>query len=218
MSSGTTEYLTGVSFADVRTGIATGRNGTILRTNDAGATWTTQQSGTQESLFGVSFGDSHNGTIVGVNGTILHSSDGGQTWSSQSSGTLESMYGVYFADAEKGTAVGDGGLILNTTSGGTVWVEDRPSPSIPEELVLRQNYPNPFNPSTTIEYEVPSQSNVSLKVYDVLGRLVQVLIEEQKSAGTYIATFDGSKLSSGIYIYRLRVGELCQAKKLVLIK
>ncbi len=75
--------------------------------------------------------------------------------------------------------------------------------SIPREYELYQNYPNPFNPSTTIRYQVPSASNVTLKVFDLLGRELALLVNERKNPGTYEVQFDGSKLSSGVYFYRM---------------
>jgi N-acetylmuramoyl-L-alanine amidase len=87
---------------------------------------------------------------------------------------------------------------------------------------LYQNYPNPFNPSTTIKYQVPKQSFVTLKVYDILGREVCVLIHEEKSAGVYSIEFSnshiGKNLTSGIYFYTLKAGNFMSTKKLVLLK
>ncbi len=83
---------------------------------------------------------------------------------------------------------------------------------------LSQNYPNPFNPSTIINYEIPTSSLVTLKVYDLLGREVTTLVNEIKPAGKYNITFDASKYSSGVYFYRIEAGEFSQIKKMVLLK
>jgi hypothetical protein len=88
----------------------------------------------------------------------------------------------------------------------------------PLEFLLEQNYPNPFNPSTNIKYSVPADGNVSLKVYDILGKEVSTLVDEFKQAGTFDVTFDGSSLSSGVYYYRLTSGEMTTTKKLMLTK
>jgi hypothetical protein len=88
----------------------------------------------------------------------------------------------------------------------------------PSSFMLYQNYPNPFNPSTRIQYSVASSRIVLLKVYDVLGRDVATLVNERKSPGTYEVNFDGSKLPSGIYFYRLQAGNFVETKKLVLLK
>ena len=90
--------------------------------------------------------------------------------------------------------------------------------SIPQAFVLSQNYPNPFNPSTIISYALPSASHITLKVYDVLGREVETLVDEQKGIGLHSALFDGSLLAGGEYFYRLQAGSFIQTKKLVLLK
>src|SRR6266851_4011468 len=103
---------------DPSTVVAVGDVGTILRTEDGGATWTLQSSGTSNPLLGVSFVDPNTGTAVGNNGTILRTIDGGATWMPQSGGTSNTLWGVSFVDANTGTAVGDSGTILRTTDGG----------------------------------------------------------------------------------------------------
>jgi len=82
---------------------------------------------------------------------------------------------------------------------------------------LHQNFPNPLNPSTTINFELPVQSFVSLNVYDVLGKEVATLVEKDMLAGIYYFNFDASELSSGVYYYRLNTGNYAEAKKMVLI-
>lgn len=88
----------------------------------------------------------------------------------------------------------------------------------PDEFSLSQNYPNPFNPTTQITYELPVQSDVTLSVYDITGQQVALLVSERVEAGSHTVTFDGSDLSSGIYIYRLRAGSTVLTRKLTLIK
>ena len=98
--------------------------------------------------------------------------------------------------------------------------------AIPASFALRQNYPNPFNPTTTIGYEIPASGYVNLRVFDVLGREVAVLVDGERQAGTYSVPFDGGHLASGIYYYRLTVTDptlhsakqFVDIKKLILIK
>jgi hypothetical protein len=92
------------------------------------------------------------------------------------------------------------------------------SNNTPKVFSLSQNYPNPFNPITKINYSIPNSINVSLKVYDILGRLVKTLVNEYKDAGSYFVTFDGSSLASGVYFYRIEAGNFVQSKKMVLVK
>ena len=89
---------------------------------------------------------------------------------------------------------------------------------IPQEYFLSQNYPNPFNPSTKINYRIPVQGHVMLKIYDVLGNEVSVLVNEDKPAGNYEVTFDLTDLPSGIYFYELTAGNFIQTKKMILIR
>ena len=84
--------------------------------------------------------------------------------------------------------------------------------------VLGQNYPNPFNPATTISFSFPTQSFVSLKVFDALGREVSILLSEQLSAGTYLRQWDATGLASGVYFYRLQAGSFIETKKLILLR
>jgi Secretion system C-terminal sorting domain/Domain of unknown function (DUF362) len=90
--------------------------------------------------------------------------------------------------------------------------------STPEEYLLGQNYPNPFNPSTTIKYELPRSSMVTLSVFDMLGREVSVLVNERRGAGVYEARFESSYLASGVYFYRLQAGEFVQSRKMLILR
>ncbi len=88
----------------------------------------------------------------------------------------------------------------------------------PLSYTLGQNYPNPFNPTTVIQYQLPASGQVSLKVYDELGREVAALVDTRENAGTYSVKFDGGNLASGVYFYRLSAGTYSETKKLLLIK
>ncbi len=92
------------------------------------------------------------------------------------------------------------------------------SNNIPKQYFLEQNFPNPFNPTTTIIYELPITSHVSLTVYDVLGRDVAILVNEEQSSGKHSITFNASSLSSGVYFYRLISGNGIEMKKMQLIR
>jgi Secretion system C-terminal sorting domain len=89
---------------------------------------------------------------------------------------------------------------------------------LPNDFSLTQNYPNPFNPTTNIEYSIPVQSYVELKVYDVLGNEVATLVNEEQSAGTYRVDFSGTGLSSGTYIAKLQTGNYIKTIKMALMK
>lgn len=128
---------------------------------------------------------------------------------------------VYLADLTTGVAPFDGVLSDNPLMYTTF---DIVTTSVGEEgeLVsnyeLSQNYPNPFNPSTTISYTLAERSNVTLKVYDVLGKEVANLVNNSQDAGTYQVNFDASNLSTGLYIYTLNAGNFTSSKKMMLVK
>jgi hypothetical protein len=92
------------------------------------------------------------------------------------------------------------------------------SENTPTEYALSNNYPNPFNPTTIIEYQLPKNGFVSLKVYDILGRVVRTLVNENKTVGKYSVNFDASKLASGIYFYQLKSNGFSSIKKMILTK
>jgi endo-1,4-beta-xylanase len=89
---------------------------------------------------------------------------------------------------------------------------------IPKRFALEQNYPNPFNPSTSIRYTIPSTSRVTLRIFDVLGREVQTLVNTTQVPADYTVTFSAQKLASGVYFYRLDAGGFTETKKLMLLK
>jgi photosystem II stability/assembly factor-like uncharacterized protein len=89
---------------------------------------------------------------------------------------------------------------------------------VPSGYSLSQNYPNPFNPSTTFSYSVPQPSKVVIKVYDILGNEIAILMDEEKSIGTYELTWNAANLSSGVYFYQLRAGDYVNTKKMILLK
>lgn len=118
--------------------------------------------------------------------------------------------------------VPDGGeIVISRSASSSVQHQGNLLPAMP---TLNQNYPNPFNPSTVISYQLPVASQVTLKIYDELGREVAMLVNEAKQPGVYHATFSiyslkvDSPFSSGLYIYRLQAGDFCQSKKMMLMK
>lgn len=132
-------------------------------------------------------------------------------------------------------ANGDVTIAVNSLSGGSavvtqLWIKEvgvgfssQPIPTLPTTYMLEQNYPNPFNPSTTIRYAIPADGHVTLKVYNIAGQEVATLVDEWKTAGTYDVAFDTQRaargsMASGVYIYRVRVGNYSEARKMVLLR
>lgn len=100
----------------------------------------------------------------------------------------------------------------------TVAVEENNSETLPTEFSLSQNYPNPFNPSTVISFQLPVNSHVTLKVFDVNGREVATLVEGELSAGNHIVQFAPSDLADGVYFYKLTAGKFSQTRKAILLR
>jgi hypothetical protein len=88
----------------------------------------------------------------------------------------------------------------------------------PEDYVLLNNYPNPFNPSTTIEFALPDQMNVTIGIYDLNGKLMKVLVDAPRAGGHHTLTFNAQDMPSGMYVCRLKAGDVIRNKKLLLIK
>jgi hypothetical protein len=107
---------------------------------------------------------------------------------------------------------------IDDVSVGVVTSVDPTTPGVPETYRLLQNYPNPFNPMTIIKYQLPEESYVSLKVYDIVGRVVATLADETKRAGYHEVSLNASSLASGVYVYRITAGSYAATKKLVLLK
>ena len=90
--------------------------------------------------------------------------------------------------------------------------------NVPDKFSLSQNYPNPFNPTTKINFNIPAQNFVTLKVYDISGREIETLISRELNVGSYIVDFNGDNLSSGVYFYRLQAGDFIEVKRMILLK
>ncbi|MCB0276071.1 MAG: T9SS type A sorting domain-containing protein, partial [Calditrichaeota bacterium] len=99
-----------------------------------------------------------------------------------------------------------------------VGIEEVPDAPVPQTYTLDQNYPNPFNPSTTIRFRLPEAQDIKLVVYDVTGRVVSEVVNNRMAAGEYKITFDGQKLASGVYFYRLSAGNFVATRKFILLK
>jgi photosystem II stability/assembly factor-like uncharacterized protein len=185
-----------------------------IKTTDAGITW----SNDSLSVFGLSFAIDFRTYDEGWSASgykFLLTTDHGEIWNEFETPDDAVIYDLQFTDARNGYAVGDSGVILKLDPT-LVSVEKNPEP--PNEFILFQNYPNPFNPLTSISYVVGIKQFVSLKIYDVLGNEILLLIDGEQSAGNYSVDFNAGGLPSGIYFYQLRAGEFVQTKKMVYLK
>jgi photosystem II stability/assembly factor-like uncharacterized protein len=168
----------------------------------------------------------NNGVILAgtTSGGLFKSSDNGKNWNDFSLGLFSDPDYPYPSSISSLTLKQDGKVYAGTLRSG-LYVSSNPlitiinSPKISNRnFILFQNYPNPFNPTTTINYSVPKASFVRIKVYDLLGREVETLVNGEKPAGNYSVQFNGSNLASGIYFYRMQAGDFVQTKKTILLK
>ena len=101
---------------------------------------------------------------------------------------------------------------------GTSSIEPNQEYRLPKKYFLHQNYPNPFNPITTISFEIPEKTRVSLKIYNVIGKEIATLIDKEMFPGIYELPWDASKVASGIYFYQLSGENFIQTKKMILLR
>jgi hypothetical protein len=125
--------------------------------------------------------------------------------------------GYYYGEFEVGFTVLNGCIINGVQYGIIINVEDENNINPPEEFLLN-NYPNPFNPQTTIRFYIPERSFIKLRVFDMLGNEVRMLLNEEKDIGYHEINFDGSGLPSGVYFYTLQTPKFIQTKKMVLLR
>ncbi|MCX6162044.1 MAG: T9SS type A sorting domain-containing protein, partial [Ignavibacteriae bacterium] len=164
-------------------------------------------------------------TVCGDNGTIYTSVNWGETWTNGSpAGETRHFYGVCLNGVHKGTVVGEigtgagnMGMMYNTMSNGMVGVVQTGT-TVPQTFSLNQNYPNPFNPVTRISFAMAKAGPVMLTVYDMTGKEVTKLVNTTLSAGNFEYEFDGSKLSSGVYFYRIITNDFVETKRMSLVK
>jgi photosystem II stability/assembly factor-like uncharacterized protein/spore coat protein CotH len=196
-----------------------GDSGTVVTSANRGASWTNISVPTTSKLYNLSIINVNSFYVVGEGGKIYYTNNSGLNWYSQYSADSHDLYAVSFVDSAYGIAVGNDGTVLKTTEPGTLNGGTPPIAQIPDNFRLYQNYPNPFNPKTTIEYDLPIQAWVTIKVYNVLGQEVATLVDEIKSADKHSVEFYAVKYASGVYFYRIQVGKnFADTKKLLLLK
>jgi ligand-binding sensor domain-containing protein len=196
-------------------------NGLFVST-DEGSSWHESDTGISNkfvsALLAYPSGGVGDYLVAGTkNGGVFLSDNNALSWNALDSGLAKAYIWSFAAH--------DNQLFAGTDSG--VWVHPLPQivtsvprtpMAVPKGFTLEQNYPNPFNPTTVIGYSIPRRAHIELKVFDLLGRVVGILVDEEKAPGTYAAKFDASQLSSGVYFYRLSSGTFNDAKKFVVVK
>ena len=197
----------------------------IARTTDGGVTWSVVNVGANFTVYCTAKWISGTNTCyisagTGTAGVVKKSTDAGLTWTTQTTSGLNGITHMEFkrvGTTVYGYAATSLGVILKLTD--IVTDVNTVNSLVPTEYLLAQNYPNPFNPTTTIKFSIPSSSNVTLKVYNALGKEVATLVDEFKNAGNYSTDFNAtSGLTSGIYFYTITAGNFTDTKKLMLVK
>jgi photosystem II stability/assembly factor-like uncharacterized protein len=228
-----TAVLLGIDFADSLVGYAVGTNGKsstgfIYSTINGGNEWTHKQFLGSGPMLDVGFLNSQIGWTIGESGKIWQTTDGGNNWNIQKTNTDATLGKITVLRKEKAAYVFGGatygyGSVINPfillyADLSNISDVNKNDNNIPLKYYLSQNHPNPFNPTTLINYQLPISGHVILKVYDMLGKEIAKLVDEEKIAGDYKVTFNGSNLSSGVYFYRMTAGDFVQTKKIILLK
>ena len=206
------------TFAVVDTNLFTGTYSGVYLSTDNGTSWKTPSSGlTGLDVQALAVSDPYLFAGTADSGVFV-STNMGVGWTPVNSGLTHKKVRALATFA---------GCLFAGTYGGGVWRRplsemctsaDPAATELPSRVSLFQNYPNPFNPSTTIKYELPQKSHVTLTIYNTLGQLVAVLANGEQEAGYHEVKFDGSGLSSGVYFYRMQARSFVQTRKLVLTK
>lgn len=208
----------GVSFVNNNYGMVSG-SGTnnIGKTVNSGANWNFQTISSTFTLNDVNYIDTSTSFTVGISGAIFKTTTGGDNWVQLSSGTSNTLRSVFFINQNTGWACGDAGTLVKTTDGGITAIQPI-SNIIPISFLLEQNYPNPFNPITKIKFDIAKSSFVRIVIFDILGRVINILANQNLEAGRYEIDFNASNLPSGVYFYKLITDNFSESKKMVLIK
>ncbi len=192
------------------------QNTDIAKTTDGGLTWTAKYL-TNVFLRAVACTDTSVLWAAGNGGLLYKSTDGGTAWTKISSLAGVDLYAI-FARGSNIWYGGMNGAIISNIAPLTA-IEDREYANTnPSRIDLAQNYPNPFNPATTIRFSLTENAVVSLKVFDLLGKEIAVLINAEYKAGTHKAEWDATRYTSGVYFYQLTTNGKTITKKLALLK
>jgi len=204
-----------ISMVDNNTGYMCGST-KLFRTYDQFVNYDSVPHPLINSVSAVRFVDINNGFILYSNGLTVRTTNRGTDWEIMPT-SVSSLQRVFLKTGDTGYVVGSSGSVLKIQKGpvGITW-----NGSVPTQYFLGQNYPNPFNPVTEFKFGIAARAKITLKVYDITGRLVQTFFDNmQFNPGTVTVKFDGSNLASGVYFYTLLADDnRVDTKKMVLIK
>lgn len=195
----------------------------FYKTYDGGNTWNKYHRSSEYLILNSYFSNENTGYAVTSSyyyEGLIKTTNSGINWNICSTFVFSNFmtYNIAFLNDNTGWIVGQNGLICKTTNAGLTFIA-LTNNDVPKNYFLSQNYPNPFNPSTNIKYQIANNSFISLKIYDILGKEVTTLVNENLKPGEYETTFDGINLPSGIYFYSVYSdGKLINTKKMILLK
>jgi photosystem II stability/assembly factor-like uncharacterized protein len=184
----------------------------LIRTTDGGDTFTTIDTNFTGSA--LLFIDSLNGFVKRGYNTAFKTTDGGLTWDSLF--YPEYVFDKFAVHNGKVFLMGKHGVLYGSTASPTD-IEDLNAKVI-KNYSLSPNYPNPFNPATTISYTIQNESNVVIKIFDILGNELTTLVNEDKLPGIYKLKWNAADFPSGVYFYRIQAGSFTETKKMILLK
>ncbi|MBZ0178740.1 MAG: T9SS type A sorting domain-containing protein [Melioribacteraceae bacterium] len=213
-------FVTNLIFVSDFYGWIAGSDERIGKTTDGGETWINQSIKPDHKLDHFVSIDALNestAVLASARGNIYWTSDGGDNWLKRlDEEEVLRLSTIDIVDENTAYAGGDSGLLIKTTSGGITDIISKPI--YPATHKLNGNYPNPFNPSTKIRYEIAKGSNVKLTVFDILGNKIKTLVDDFRNIGKYEIEFNAQELSTGVYIYQLKVNDFTESKKMILVK
>ncbi len=227
--------LLAIQFVNADTGYAVGKFHYILKSTNGGLNWRPLINPVRSvnHFLGLSFVNASEGWVVGTNGNIIRTVDGGENWYLQPTTTGRSFSGVAFVSNQKGWVVGVGGTILNTVNGGGELTPPEPPPTTsgPNNHVL-QAQPSPFMPSkngvTSLPFRLSVQSDVKIRIFDVLGRLIRTLDvgvfgaglhDMDNGAPTWNGLDDnGIPVPTGAYYFMVLTSEYVETQRLILLR
>lgn len=188
----------------------------IYKTTNGGFNWVQQYLPSSTAFANkVHFVNTSTGMILSDNGNTYRTTNGGSTWTLEQTYSLNVFYDICMTGNSEAVTVGSYTVILKYN--GLTGISHQNN-QIPEGFNLSQNYPNPFNPATKISFSLPKASFVMLVVYDVTGKEVETLVNENLGAGSFEVDFNASKLTSGAYFYRITADGFTDVRKMILVK
>jgi photosystem II stability/assembly factor-like uncharacterized protein len=190
------------------------RNGLFKSTN-LGSNWEQFTNGVPNIVVNA-IGVSGQLVVIGTDSNGVYYSDNGLNFFTRS-GNLGTIKAIGFTSSYI-FAGGINSMIYLCSKNSINNIKKIDNQGIPSSILLYQNYPNPFNPRTTVKFSIVKNELVTLKIYDILGKEVNTLVNSKLNAGYYSVDWDGSEYSSGIYFYTIKVGDFTQVKRMVLIK